>query len=180
MYKRQDIGKDMDTQQMLADFLIGGTLGLFGAGTNVVNGQFKSENAQQRGYEKYQRELVNMGLEAEPGSRAQKAAETYKPIVEKSGKHFHRNLSDAETENLARLMDAPFAKKALADANILIDDNTADIIARAANGQRISQSERERLQKIPNIGEVMNEVALAGVKARTLSLIHISEPTRRS
>lgn len=163
-----DIGKDMDTQQMLADFLIGGTLGLFGAGTNVVNGQFKSENAQQRGYEKYQRELVNMGLEAEPGSRAQKAAETYKPIVEKSGKHFHRNLSDAETENLARLMDAPFAKKALADANILIDDNTADIIARAANGQRISQSERERLQKIPNIGEVINEVALAGVKARAL------------
>ena len=163
-----DIGKDMDTQQMLADFLIGGTLGLFGAGTNVVNGQFKSENAQQRGYEKYQRELVNMGLEAEPGSRAQKAAETYKPIVEKSGKHFHRNLSDAETENLARLMDAPFAKKALADANILIDDNTADIIARAANGQRISQSERERLQKVPNIGEVINEVALAGVKARAL------------
>lgn len=163
-----DIGKDMDTQQMLADFLIGGTLGLFGAGTNVVNGQFKAENAQQRGYEKYQRELVNMGLEAEPGSKAQKAAETYKPIVEKSGKHFHRNLSDAETENLARLMDAPFAKKALADANILIDDNTADIIARAANGQRISQSERERLQKIPNIGEVMNEVALAGVKARAL------------
>lgn len=163
-----DIGKDMDTQQMLADFLIGGTLGLFGAGTNVVNGQFKAENAQQRGYEKYQRELVNMGLEAEPGSRAQKAAETYKPIVEKSGKHFHRNLSDAETENLARLMDAPFAKKALADANILIDDNTADIIARAANGQRISQSEREKLQKIPNIGEVINEVALAGVKARAL------------
>lgn len=163
-----DIGKDMDTQQMLADFLIGGTLGLFGAGTNVVNGQFKAENAQQRGYEKYQRELVNMGLEAEPGSRAQKAAETYKPIVEKSGKHFHRNLSDAETENLARLMDAPFAKKALADANILIDDNTADIIARAANGQRINQSERERLQKIPNIGEVINEVALAGVKARAL------------
>lgn len=163
-----DIGKDMDTQQMLADFLIGGTLGLFGAGTNVVNGQFKAENAQQRGYEKYQRELVNMGLEAEPGSRAQKTAEKYKPIVEKSGKHFHRNLSDAETENLARLMDAPFAKKALADANILIDDNTADIIARAANGQRISQSERERLQKIPNIGEVMNEVALAGVKARAL------------
>ena len=163
-----DIGKDMDTQQMLADFLIGGTLGLFGAGTNVVNGQFKAENAQQRGYEKYQRELVNMGLEAKPGSRAQKAAETYKPIVEKSGKHFHRNLSDAETENLARLMDAPFAKKALADANILIDDNTADIIARAANGQRISQSERERLQKIPNIGEVMNEVALTGVKARAL------------
>ena len=163
-----DIGKDMDTQQMLADFLIGGTLGLFGAGTNVVNGQFKAENAQQRGYEKYQRELVNMGLEAEPGSRAQKAAETYKPIVEKSGKHFHRNLSDAETENLARLMDAPFAKKALADANILIDDDTADIIARAANGQRISQSEREKLQKIPNIGEVINEVALAGAKARAL------------
>ena len=163
-----DIGKDMDTQQMLADFLIGGTLGLLGAGTNVVNGRFKAENAQQRGYEKYQRELINMGLEAEPGSRAQKAAEKYKPIVEKSGKHFHRNLSDAETENLARLLDAPFAKKALADANILIDDNTADIIARAANGQRISQSERERLQKIPNIGEVMNEVALAGVKARAL------------
>lgn len=163
-----DIGKDMDTQQMLADFLIGGTLGLFGAGTNVINGQFKAENAQQRGYEKYQRELVNMGLEAEPGSRAQKAAEAYRPIVEKSGKHFHRNLSDAETENLARLMDAPFAKKALADANILIDDNAADIIARAANGQRISQSERERLQKIPNIRDVMNEVALAGAKARAL------------
>lgn len=167
-----DIGKDMDTQQMLADFLIGGTLGLFGAGTNVVNGQFKTENAQQRGYEKYQRELVNMGLEAEPGSRAQKAAETYKPIVEKSGKHFHRNLSDAETENLSKLLiserDVPFVKSSLEDAGILIDDNTADIIARAANGQRISQSERERLQKIPNIGEVINEVALAGVKARTL------------
>ena len=167
-----DIGKDMDTQQMLADFLIGGTLGLFGAGTNVVNGQFKAENAQQRGYEKYQRELVNMGLEAEPGSRAQKAAETYKPIVEKSGKHFHRNLSDAETENLSNLLiserDVPFVKSSLEDAGILIDDNTADIIARAANGQRISQSERERLQKIPNIGEVINEVALAGVKARAL------------
>lgn len=171
-----DIGKDMDTQQMLADFLIGGTLGLFGAGTNVINGQFKAENAQQRGYEKYQRELVNMGLEAEPGSRAQKAAETYKPIVEKSGKHFHRNLSDAETENLARLMDAPFAKKALADANILIDDDTAEIIARAANGQRISQSERERLRRIPNIGEVMNEVALAGAKARALEKTFAQEP----
>lgn len=171
-----DIGKDMDTQQMLADFLIGGTLGLFGAGTNVVNGQFKAENAQQRGYEKYQRELVNMGLEAEPGSRAQKAAETYKPIVEKSGKHFHRNLSDAETENLARLMDAPFVKSSLEDAGILIDDNTADIIARVANGQRISQSERERLQKIPNIGEVINEVALAGVKARTLERTFTQEP----
>ncbi len=175
-----DIGKDMDTQQMLADFLIGGTLGLFGAGTNVVNGQFKAENAQQREYEKYQRELVNMGLEAEPGSRAQKAAETYKPIVEKSGKHFHRNLSDAETENLSKLLiserDVPFVKSSLEDAGILIDDNTADIIARAANGQRISQSERERLQKIPNIRDVMNEVALAGVKARALERTFAQEP----
>lgn len=163
-----DLADDMDTQQMLEDYIIGGALGLVGAGTNVVSGQYRAENAQQRGYEKYQKELVNMGLEAEPGSKAQKTAETYKPIVDNSGKHFHRNLSDAETENLARLMDAPFAKKALADANILIDDSSADIIARAANGQRISQSEKERLQKIPNIGEVMSQVALAGTKAKAL------------
>lgn len=46
-----DLGEDMDAEQMLEDYIIGSTLGLFGAGTNVISGQYRAENAQQRAYE---------------------------------------------------------------------------------------------------------------------------------
>ena len=42
------IGNDFDAEEMAKDYIIGAALGLVGAGTNVINGQYKAENAQQR------------------------------------------------------------------------------------------------------------------------------------
>lgn len=42
------IGNDFDAEEMAKDYIIGAALGLVGAGTNVISGQYKAENAQQR------------------------------------------------------------------------------------------------------------------------------------
>ena len=140
-----DLADDFDTQQMLEDYIIGGALGLVGAGTNVVSGQYRAENAQQRAYEEYQRQLVNAGLATEQGGDAQLTAEKYKSIIDQSTQRGKRNLSDKETANLERLMtigtDTQTVRDMLAQSGVLVDDNTAQAAALAASGQKLSSTQ---------------------------------------
>ena len=161
-----DLADDFDTQQMLEDYIIGGALGLVGAGTNVVSGQYRSENAQQRAYEEYQRQLVNAGLATEQGGDAQLTAEKYKNILDQSTQRGKRNLSDKETANLERLMtigtDTQTVRDMLAQSGILVDDNTAQAAALAASGQKLSSTQNAAIGNAA-VQNAINQMAGNGV-----------------
>lgn len=161
-----DLADDYDTQQMLEDYIIGGALGLAGAGTNVVSGQYRAENAQQRAYEEYQRQLVNAGLATEQGGDAQLTAEKYKSIIDQSTQRGKRNLSDKETENLERLMtigtDTQTVRDMLAQSGVLVDDNTAQAAALAASGQKLSSTQNAAIGNA-TVQDAINQMAGNGV-----------------
>lgn len=161
-----DLADDFDTQQMLEDYIIGGALGLVGAGTNVVSGQYRAENAQQRAYEEYQRQLVNAGLATEQGGDAQLTAEKYKNILDQSTQRGKRNLSDKETANLERLMtigtDTQTVRDMLAQSGILVDDNTALAAALAASGQKLSSTQNAAIGNAA-VQDAINQMAGNGV-----------------
>lgn len=164
-----DLGKDMDAEQMLEDYIIGSTLGLFGAGTNVISGQYRAENAQQRAYENYQRELVNAGLASEQGSQAQLTAAEYQNILDNSTKRGNRNLSDKETANLEQLItaerDTPAVRNALERSGTLVDDNTASVIAKAASGQKLTRAEQSIIDSSPVMQQAVNTMSRSGAVA---------------
>lgn len=161
-----DLADDYDTQQMLEDYIIGGALGLVGAGTNIVSGQYRAENAQQRAYEEYQRQLVNAGLATEQGGDAQLMAEKYKSIIDQSTQRGKRNLSDKETENLERLMtigtDTQTVRDMLAQSGVLVDDNTAQAAALAASGQKLSSTQNAAIGNAA-VQDAINQMAGNGV-----------------
>lgn len=161
-----DLADDYDTQQMLEDYIIGGALGLVGAGTNVVSGQYRAENAQQRAYEEYQRQLVNAGLATEQGGDAQLTAEKYKNILDQSTQRGKRNLSDKETANLERLMtigtDTQTVRDMLAQSGVLVDDNTAQAAALAARGQKLSSTQNAAIGNAA-VQDAINQMAGNGV-----------------
>ncbi len=161
-----DLADDFDTQQMLEDYIIGGALGLAGAGTNVVSGQYRAENAQQRAYEEYQRQLVNAGLATEQGGDAQLTAEKYKNILDQSTQRGKRNLSDKETENLERLMtigtDTQTVRDMLAQSGMLVDDNTAEAAALAASGQKLSNTQNAAIGNAA-VQDAINQMVGNGV-----------------
>ena len=161
-----DLADDFDTQQMLDDYIIGGALGLVGAGTNVVSGQYRAENAQQRAYEEYQRQLVNAGLATDQGGDAQLTAEKYKNILDQSTQRGKRNLSDKETENLERLMtigtDTQTVRDMLAQSGVLVDDNTAQAAALAASGQKLSSTQNAAIGNAA-VQDAINQMAGNGV-----------------
>ena len=161
-----DLADDYDTQQMLEDYIIGGALGLVGAGTNVVSGQYRAENAQQRAYEEYQRQLVNAGLATEQGGDAQLTAEKYKNILDQSTQRGKRNLSDKETANLERLMtigtDTQTVRDMLAQSGVLVDDNTAQAAALAASGQKLSSTQNAAIGNAA-VQDAINQMAGNGV-----------------
>ena len=164
-----DLGEDMDAEQMLEDYIIGSTLGLFGAGTNVISGQYRAENAQQRAYENYQRELVNAGLASEQGSQAQLTAAEYQNILDNSAKRGNRNLSDKETANLEQLItaerDTPAVRNALERSGTLVDDNTATVIAKAASGQKLTRAEQSIIDSNPVMQQAVNTMSGSGAVA---------------
>lgn len=164
-----DLGEDMDAEQMLEDYIIGSTLGLFGAGTNVISGQYRAENAQQRAYENYQRELVNAGLTSEQGSQAQLTAAEYQNILDNSAKRGNRNLSDKETANLEQLItaerDTPAVRSALERSGTLVDDNTATVIAKAASGQKLTRAEQSIIDSSPVMQQAVNTMSRSGAVA---------------
>ena len=164
-----DLGEDMDAEQMLEDYIIGSTLGLFGAGTNVISGQYRAENAQQRAYENYQRELVNAGLASEQGSQAQLTAAEYQNILDNSAKRGNRNLSDKETANLEQLItaerDTPAVRNALERSGTLVDDNTASVIAKAASGQKLTRAEQSIIDNSPIMQQAVNTMSGSGAVA---------------
>lgn len=161
-----DLADDYDTQQMLEDYIIGGALGLVGAGANVVSGQYRAENAQQRAYEEYQRQLVNAGLATEQGGDAQLTAEKYKNILDQSTQRGKRNLSDKETANLERLMtigtDTQTVRDMLAQSGVLVDDNTAQAAALAASGQKLSSTQNAAIGNAA-VQDAINQMAGNGV-----------------
>lgn len=164
-----DLGEDMDAEQMLEDYIIGSTLGLFGAGTNVISGQYRAENAQQRAYENYQRELVNAGLASEQGSQTQLTAAEYQNILDNSAKRGNRNLSDKETANLEQLItaerDTPAVRNALERSGTLVDDNTASVIAKAASGQKLTRAEQSIIDSSPVMQQAVNTMSRSGAVA---------------
>ena len=164
-----DLGEDMDAEQMLEDYIIGSTLGLFGAGTNVISGQYRAENAQQRAYENYQRELVNAGIASEQGSQAQLTAAEYQNILDNSAKRGNRNLSDKETANLEQLItaerDTPAVRNALERSGTLVDDNTATVIAKAASGQKLTRAEQSIIGSSPVMQQAVNTMTGSGAVA---------------
>lgn len=164
-----DLADDYDTQQMLEDYIIGGALGLAGAGTNVVSGQYRAENAQQRAYEEYQRQLVNAGLASEQGSQAQLTAAEYQNILDNSAKRGNRNLSDKETANLEQLItaerDTPAVRNALERSGTLVDDNTATVIAKAASGQKLTRAEQSIIDSSPVMQQAVNTMSRSGAVA---------------
>lgn len=160
-----DLADDFDTQQMLEDYIIGGALGLAGAGTNVVSGQYRAENAQQRAYEEYQRQLVNAGLATEQGGDAQLTAEKYRNILNQSTQRGKRNLSDKETENLERLIRGTYAQEDASDVSTRLaqlgtdaSEQTVNAIVKAVNGETLSRAEQKAFDANPYSQRVVNEM----------------------
>ena len=160
-----DLADDFDTQQMLEDYIIGGALGLVGAGTNVVSGQYRAENAQQRAYEEYQRQLVNAGLATEQGGDAQLTAEKYKNILDQSTQRGKRNLSDKETANLESLIRGTYAQKDASDVSTRLaqlgtdaSEQTVNAIVKAVNGETLSRAEQKAFDANPYSQRVVNEM----------------------
>lgn len=160
-----DLADDYDTQQMLEDYIIGGALGLAGAGTNVVSGQYRAENAQQRAYEEYQRQLVNAGLATEQGGDAQLTAEKYKSILDQSTQRGKRNLSDKETENLESLIRGTYAQEDASDVSTRlaqlgtdVSEQTVNAIVKAVNGETLSRAEQKAFDANPYSQRVVNEM----------------------
>ena len=159
------IGGDFDAEEMAKDYIIGAALGLVGAGTNVISGQYKAENAQQRAYEDYQKRLVEAGLYTESGSDVQVTAEQYKNILDKSAKRGNRNLSDKETKNLEALLRNSYAQEDAADVSSRLtqlgtqpDEQTVNAIVKALNGEKLSTKEQHAFDANPYSQRVVNEM----------------------
>ncbi len=159
------IGSGFDAEEMAKDYIIGAALGLAGAGTNVISGQYKAENAQQRAYEDYQKRLVEAGLYTESGSDVQVTAEQYKNILDKSVKRGNRNLSDKETKNLEALMRNSYAQEDAADVSSRLtqlgtqpDEQTVNSIVKALNGEKLSTKEQRAFDANPYSQRVVNEM----------------------
>lgn len=160
-----DLADDYDTQQMLEDYIIGGALGLAGAGTNVVSGQYRAENAQQRAYEEYQRQLVNAGLATEQGGDAQLTAEKHKNILDQSTQRGKRNLSGKETANLESLIRGTYAQEDASDVSTRLaqlgtdaSEQTVNAIVKAVNGETLSRAEQKAFDANPYSQRVVNEM----------------------
>ncbi len=159
------LGSDFDVEEMAKDYIIGAALGLVGAGTNVINGQYKAENAQQRAYEDYQKRLVEAGLYTESGSDVQVTAEQYKNILDKSVKRGNRNLSDKETKNLEALMRNSYAQEDAADVSSRLtqlgtqpDEQTVNAIVKTLNGDKLNTKEQRAFDANPYSQRVVNEM----------------------
>lgn len=74
------LGSDFEAEEMAKDYIIGAALGLVGAGANAISGQYKSENAQRRAYEDYQKRLVEAGLHTD-GARRRSASQVIADMV---------------------------------------------------------------------------------------------------
>lgn len=153
---------ELSAEQMLEDYIIGAALGAFGSGANVISGQYKAENAQQREYEAYQKALVDAGLATEQGSNAQVTAEEYKKIIDQSSKRGSRNLSDKETENMLNLLhveqDAPDISARLQSLGQDADTETVNAIVKAVNGEKLSTKEQKAFNANPYSQRVVNEM----------------------
>ena len=96
---------DLQAQQVLEDYLVGGILGLFGSGTQVISGETKKANEEQRASEQAQQDIVSKGLESAEGTHSRILAEEYNKILAESSKRGHRYLYDSEVNSLQTALD---------------------------------------------------------------------------
>lgn len=100
-----NVYEDLQSQQVLEDYLVGGILGLFGSGTQVISGETKKANEEQRASEQAQQDIVSKGLESAEGTHSRILAEEYNKILAESSKRGHRYLYDSEVNSLQTALD---------------------------------------------------------------------------
>ena len=100
-----NVYEDLQAQQVLEDYLVGGILGLFGSGTQVISGETKKANEEQRASEQAQQDIVSKGLESAEGTHSRILAEEYNKILAESSKRGHRYLYDSEVNSLQTALD---------------------------------------------------------------------------
>lgn len=100
-----NVYEDLQAQQVLEDYLVGGILGLLGGGTQVISGETMRANEEQRASEQAQRDIVSKGLESAEGTHSRILAEEYNKILAESSKRGHRYLYDSEVNSLQTALD---------------------------------------------------------------------------
>ena len=100
-----NVYEDLQSQQVLEDYLVGGILGLLGGGTQVISGETMRANEEQRASEQAQRDIVSKGLESAEGTHSRILAEEYNKILAESSKRGHRYLYDSEVNSLQTALD---------------------------------------------------------------------------
>ena len=100
-----NVYEDLQAQQVLEDYLVGGILGLIGGGTQVISGETMRANEEQRASEQAQQDIVSKGLESAEGTHSRILAEEYNKILAESSKRGHRYLYDSEVNSLQTALD---------------------------------------------------------------------------
>lgn len=112
-----NVYEDLQAQQVLEDYLVGGILGLFGSGTQVISGETKKANEEQRASEQAQQDIVSKGLESAEGTHSRILAEEYNKILAESSKRGHRYLYDSEVNSLQTALDMESRQGSTPNAN---------------------------------------------------------------
>ena len=112
-----NVYEDLQSQQVLEDYLVGGILGLFGSGTQVISGETKKANEEQRASEQAQQDIVSKGLESAEGTHSRILAEEYNKILAESSKRGHRYLYDSEVNSLQTALDMESRQGSTPNAN---------------------------------------------------------------
>lgn len=112
-----NVYEDLQAQQVLEDYLVGGILGLFGGGTQVISGETMRANEEQRASEQAQQDIVSKGLESAEGTHSRILAEEYNKILAESSKRGHRYLYDSEVNSLQTALDMESRQGSTPNAN---------------------------------------------------------------
>lgn len=147
---------ELTFEQMAEDYIIGTLLGGMGSGGNVISGQYKAENAQQREKEKYQSALT------EAAERSGADVQKYKDIVENSGKRGKRTLTDKETAELENIVYSPYVELRLDALSGKSSPETAKAIIKAARGEKLTKAEQKAFDENPYSQRVGNEMTEEG------------------
>ena len=112
-----NVYEDLQAQQVLEDYLVGGILGLIGGGTQVISGETMRANEEQRASEQAQQDIVSKGLESAEGTHSRILAEEYNKILAESSKRGHRYLYDSEVNSLQTALDMESRQGSTPNAN---------------------------------------------------------------
>lgn len=146
---------ELSFEQMAEDYIIGALLGGMGSGGNVISGQYKAENAQQRKTEEYQSALV------EAAERAGEDVQKYRDVIDNSGKRGKRTLTDKETAELENIVYSPYVELRLDALGGKSSAETAKAIIKTARGEKFTKAEQKAFDENPYSRRVVNEMTEA-------------------